>query len=92
MSVQTSAHEHGALHIYPIALFETVEISQTQRLLHSGNGVKVALHLHDRQAHSVMRYRLVNRQRFAKWIAKGEMFIRLLGLNLYDLSHGFYDS
>jgi hypothetical protein len=35
---------------------------------------------------------LIYTQRFPERVAKREMFIRLLGLNLYDLSHGFYNS
>jgi hypothetical protein len=35
---------------------------------------------------------LVNTQRFAERVAESEMFIGLLGLNLHDLSHCFYDS
>ena len=39
MSVQTTAHEHRALHVDPIADLEQVQIGQTQRLLHRCDGV-----------------------------------------------------
>ena len=90
--VQTTAHHHRPLYVHPIALFEQIKVRQPQTLLHCRHGIEIALDLHYRQTHAVVRDGLVNTQRLAKRIAKREMFIRLLGLYLNDLSHGFYDS
>ena len=100
MAIQPTAHQHRTLHVDPIAFAKQVEVGQTQRLLHGRNGVNIyhftIYHLvicpNDRQAHTVMGYRLIDAERFAKRVAKREMFIRLLGLNPDDLSHCFYYS
>ena len=92
MSVETSSHEHGTLDVDIIADLEEIEIGETQGFLHRGDGIEVTFDLYDREADAVMGDRLIDSQRFAKGVAKREMFIRLLGLNLHDLSHSFYNS
>ena len=92
MSVETSSHEHGSLHVHPITDLEEIEIGETQGFLHRGDGIEVTFDLNDREADAVMGDRLIDSQRFAKGVAKREMFVRLLGLNLHDLSHSFYNS
>ena len=100
VSVESSAHEHRALYVDPIADFQQVEVGQTQALLHRCDGIYIyhftiyhlVICLHHRQAHAVVRNRLVNRQRLAEGVAEGKVFVGLLGLNLNDLSHCFYDS
>ena len=92
VSVQTTAHQHRAFYIDIIAHFQQVKVRQPQRLLHCGDRIEITLDLHHRQAHTVVRDGLIYTQRFPERVAKREVFIRLLGLNLYDLSHGFYNS
>ena len=100
MSVESSAHEHRALHVDPVADFQQVEVRQTQALLHRRNGVNIyhftIYHLvicpNNRQAYAVMRDGLIDAERFPERIAEREVFVGLLGLNLNDLSHCFYDS
>ena len=80
VSIETTAHEHRALYVDPVADFEQVEVRQTQGLLHRRNGIQVALYANNRQTHAVMRDGLIDAERFAEGVAKREMFIGLLGL------------
>ena len=92
MSVQPATHHHRALYVHPVAYLQQVQVRQAQRLLHGRDGIELALRAYYRQAHTVVSYRLIDTQWFAKGVAQREMLIGLFGLNLNDLSHGFYDS
>ena len=92
MPVQPLVEQHRTLHIHPIALFQCTEVGAVERLLHGSNGIEVALYLHHREAHTVVRNRLVNTKRLRIRITEREVLVGLLGLYLHDLSHGFYNS
>ena len=92
MPVEALVEEHGTFDIDPVALFERTEVGTVEGLLHSRDGIEVALRPDHREAHSVVRNRLVDTQRLRIGITEREMLVGLLGLNPDDLRHGFYNT
>ena len=92
MSVQTFSRKHAALQIHEITHPDHVQIGAVQRLLHRRDYVflRIRVILNYGQTHAVVGNGLVNAERLVKGVAKREMFVSLLLLNLEHLSHFFY--
>ena len=92
VSVQGFVERHSSFEIDVVTDLERIEVGETKRFLHSGDGVGVTIRRNNRQTHAVVGDGLIDTERTLKRIAQGEMLIGLLLVNFDDLSHCFYDS